>query len=394
MLLFLTSFLLLYGGLHAYGFFKAKAALSLTPPIAILLAVFMVIVVLTPVIVHFLENSELIGLSRFSAYVGYTWMALIFLFFVGGIIIDAYNLITRLMEFVLGGHLSSLYPSTRLQFFLPFGLSLLVVMYGFIENSHIRIEKLTIPTSSIPASVGTLKIAQISDVHLGLLVGETKLKRILDLVSAQNPDVLVSTGDLVDGEICKNDRMVEILRGISPPLGKFAVTGNHEYYAGVDRAVKCMQEGGFKVLQGESVDLGGMIHIAGVDDPTAKSFHRFNGITEKSLLSGIAAQNGSANPRQFVLLLKHQPRIDRETVGLYDLQLSGHTHKGQIFPFSLLIKLAFPQDAGLLKLTQGSNIYISRGTGTWGPPLRFLAPPEITIIELVHAPEKPAFEEG
>jgi hypothetical protein len=112
--------------------------------------------------------------------------------------------------------------------------------------------------------------------------------------------------------------------------------------------------------------------------------------SEKTLLSQVAQENNGRNPREFVLLLKHRPDVERSSIGLFDLQLSGHTHKGQIFPFCGLTRLFYPNDGGFSQPGKGSLLYVSRGSGTWGPPIRFLAPPEITIIELVHAEEKPA----
>lgn len=129
------------------------------------------------------------------------------------------------------------------------------------------------------------------------------------------------------------------------------------------------------MLRNEAVNAG-PITLVGVDDRTAVQLHMEEPIREKALLSQV--------PRdRFTLFLKHQPRIDHTTAGLFDLQISGHTHKGQIFPFTLLTLLTFPMNAGTYDLGSGSLLHVSRGTGTWGPPIRFLAPPEVTIIELV-----------
>jgi predicted MPP superfamily phosphohydrolase len=118
--------------------------------------------------------------------------------------------------------------------------------------------------------------------------------------------------------------------------------------------------------------------VVGIDDPTGKYFGRYRDISEKALLSH--------NPdKKFVLVLKHLPVVNKEAVGLFDLQLSGHTHGGQIFPFTLITRLFFPFHAGLISLANGSQLYVSRGSGTWGPPIRFLSSPEVTIIRLVHA---------
>jgi len=135
---------------------------------------------------------------------------------------------------------------------------------------------------------------------------------------------------------------------------------------------------GFTVLRGETYDIAGIITVVGIDDPTGKYFGLYRGVSEKTLLS----HNSN---KKFVLLLKHMPVVSKEAVGLFDLQLSGHTHGGQIFPFSLITRLFFPYHAGLIPLSHGSQLYVSRGSGTWGPPIRFLSPPEVTLIKLVHA---------
>ena len=221
-------------------------------------------------------------------------------------------------------------------------------------------------------------IPVFTDVHLGLIVREGRLQKILDKVKEAQPDILVSTGDLVDGQIDDLTGLAELLNEIHPPFGKFAVTGNHEFYAGLDQALRFTEKAGFTVLRGEARDVAGFVTIAGVDDPTARYFGAVRGAPEPRLLAGV--------PRErFALLLKHRPVMGEEALGLVDMQLSGHTHKGQIFTFNYLSKIFFPHDAGLVHLPGNSFLYVSRGSGTWGPPIRFLAPPEVTIITLVHA---------
>jgi hypothetical protein len=229
----------------------------------------------------------------------------------------------------------------------------------------------------ISREIGTLTIAQISDVHLGLIVREERLKRILREVERAGPDILVSTGDLVDGQMGSLRGLAELLKTINPKYGKFAITGNHEFYAGLDQALNFMEKAGFTVLRGETLNLAGIINIAGIDDPTGKQFEDLRGVSERALLSEL--------PREkFTLLLKHLPVMDENALGLFDLQLSGHTHKGQIFPFTLITRLFFGNYSGLTHLPNNSYLYVSRGSGTWGPPIRFLSPPEVTIIKLVH----------
>lgn len=300
-----------------------------------------------------------------------------FLFFSASLLIDAYRFLMYSGSLTLRRDFALFMPSAKFSFFLPFVLAIIIGIYGYFEARNIRTEKIILNTSKIPEEIGTLRIVQISDVHLGLIVREEKLRRIIREVVAANPDILVSTGDLVDGQIDSLFTLAEMLREINPRYGKFAITGNHEFYAGLDNALNFTEEAGFKMLRGEKLIVAGLINIAGVDDPQGKAYGIFRDVPENELLSGLP-------PGKFTLLLKHRPVVDRSALGLFDLQLSGHVHKGQIFPFSVITGLYYPIQAGFANLSDGSRLYVSRGSGTWGPPIRFLSPPEVTVIDLVH----------
>ena len=253
----------------------------------------------------------------------------------------------------------------------------MVGIYARMAAIDIRTEHVIIETPKIPEEMGRFRIVQISDVHLGLIVGERRLSRILDAVRAAKPDILVSTGDLLDGQIDGTKILATEFQKINPPYGKVAVNGNHEYYVGVRMARDFCKAAGFTLLENKTFNIPGVAAIVGVDDPAAGRFGLSTKITEKQLLSGLPKD-------RFVLLLKHRPTLAPDSKGLFDLQLSGHTHKGQIFPFTLIIKMLYPIDAGLLELGNDSYLYVNPGSGTWGPPMRFLAPPEVTVIDLVH----------
>jgi hypothetical protein len=200
---------------------------------------------------------------------------------------------------------------------------------------------------------------------------------MLAVVKRENPDLLVSTGDLVDGRLAQLPGLLEQFREIRPALGKVAVTGNHEFYVGLDGALAFTKGAGFDVLRGEVRDVGGVLTLVGVDDPAGRGFDlRGRSDGERDLMAGLSRD-------RFVLFLKHRPVIEEESLGLFDLQLSGHTHRGQIFPFNHVVDLYFSRSSGLHDLGH-SHIYVSRGSGTWGPPIRFLAPPEVTVIEIVN----------
>jgi len=377
MILFLGAIFLLYTLLHLYILLKIKAALSFGAMSTILLLFFMAIMVIAPVVVRIAERHGCEFLARLISYIGYTWMGLAFLFFPVSLAIDLYRFFIYAGGLILQTNISYLTPSPQSAFVIAVLFTAVIGSYGYFEARSIRNETVVIKSPKIPREVGTLTIAQISDVHLGLIVREGRLKRILREVKRAKPDIVVSTGDLVDGQIGNLVGLAEALKAINPQYGKFAITGNHEFYAGLDQALHFTERAGFTVLRGEAVTVAGIITVAGVDHPTGKAFGRFGGAPERTLMSGL--------PRErFTLLLKHMPVVEENAPGLFDLQLSGHTHKGQIFPFNLITRLLFPTDAGLVHLPNNSHLYVSRGSGTWGPPIRFLSPPEVTVIELVH----------
>ncbi len=375
MRLFLLVFLFLYGALHVHAFLKARAAFHFGASMGIVLALFFALMVLAPIIVRQSENAGLELFARITAYTGYLWMGIIFLFFSASLLIDLYRLFVYLGGSILHKDLASFILSAKAAFLIPLVISLCVSAYGYREALNIRTEHLTIRTEKLPQDVEKIRIVQISDVHLGLIVRSERLGLILEKVKEANPDILVSTGDLVDGQINRLEGLAEMLREIKPRYGKFAVLGNHEYFAGIKQALAFKKTAGFVLLRDEGVSIDNVIILVGVDDPAAKYSGNYKELDEKTLLSSF--------PRErFTVLLKHRPLIDHESFGLFDLQLSGHVHKGQIFPFSILTKLYYQNYAGLLKV-DGSLLYVSRGSGTWGPPIRFLAPPEVTVIDIV-----------
>lgn len=377
MIPFLLIFFLLYGGLHLYSFLKAKRAFNFGRRTGTSIAGFMLLMVLAPIIVRQSESAGFETSARIMAYGGYAWMGLIFLFFSASLALDLYRLLVSAAGTLFRKDLARLSPSPRFCFYLPLLFALAASAQGYFSARNIRIERIVIRTPKLPAETGRLRIVQISDVHLGLIVKKERLGLILDAVERAEPDILVSTGDLWDGQVCDLNGLCGLLARVQPRYGKYAVTGNHEFYAGLEQSLEFTRRAGFIVLRGEAVVVGGMVNLAGVDDRTGRYSGLYQEVSERELLSGL--DNG-----KFTILLKHRPEIDADALGLFDLQLSGHTHKGQIFPFMAITKMFFVITSGHLRLTDNSSLYVNRGSGTWGPPIRFFAPPEVTVIELVH----------
>ncbi len=374
--LFLATFFFIYGSLHLYVFIRARSALRFGAGPGTVLGLFMSLMVFVPIMVRQLERLGMEVIAMIMSYIGYLWMGILFIFISWSLLIDIYRLAVWLCGRVFRLEISRIMPSARLSFFLPAVFALAIGVYGYFEASTVRTEHLIIKTAKIPKENNRFRIVQISDVHLGLIVGEARVRNIIEEIRAADPDILVATGDLVDGQLDGLNGLSELLKGIDTPYGKFAIPGNHEYYAGFEQSAAFIRESGFRLLDGEAVTLPGLINIAGVDDPAARRFGLYNDIPESELLAGL-------DPGLFTLLLKHKPIVNKDSPGMFDLQLSGHTHRGQIFPFRFIVRMFFPKVSGHFDLKEDSHLYVSRGTGTWGPPIRFLSPPEVTVIDLV-----------
>ena len=369
MIFFLLIFLLLYGGLNFHFFFALKYTLHLSDQTQCIVILLLVFLILAPIIIRFLEKVHLDTLARHVAYCGYLWMAFIFLFFFIQISFD----ITRLVLNVFSENLVN--PQTRtILFGLAVFLSFSCVVYGYVDAQNLSVNKLEIYSDKLDPTMDKIRIVQLSDVHIGLMIRGKRLERILQSVKNEKPDILVSTGDLLDGELDNIMREAEQFTTIKPKYGKYAVTGNHEYYAGIEKALDFTRKAGFEVLRDESKKVAG-INIVGLEDPTARQM----GYAGKSISALHLFPQVTSN--EFILLLKHQPTIKKDAN--FDLQLSGHTHGGQIFPFMFFTRIFFPENCGYYALTEHKSFYISRGAGTWGPPVRFLASPEITVIDLI-----------
>ena len=365
----------IYSSANLYLFFKLNSFINLGTSVDVLIGAVVFFMTISPVLIPVYSNWGSERTLRIFSYIGYMWLAFVVPFFPVSVLIDLYNLAVPLITDGYG--LLTVSPGTSL--IVSLLLALLINVYGYYEAGHLRIERLTINTPKLPVGVERIRIAQISDLHLGIIVGDGMLKKVIQKIANEAPDVIVSTGDLVDGTIRHIKHLPERLRELEPPLGKFAVMGNHEIYGGKTLTIKFIEDSGFRLLREEGVTAGDAINIAGMDFTGGEVAAYENGPEarpEHEVLLGL--------PKGlFTLLLKHQSSVEDRSLGLFDLQLSGHTHGGQIFPMNLATMFIFSYHTGFTKLAKGSAIYTSRGTGTSGPPIRFLSRPEITIIDII-----------
>jgi len=237
MSIFFISFILIYGVIHLYAFLKAKAALHPGKIARRLTAFFLVAMISAPFFVRLYEKQGFETFAYLTAHVGFIWMGIIFLFFIYGALIDFWRLLIFTAGTLLKKNLHTLRPSPKFAFFIPLLISMAIASYGYFEAMDVRTERLTVSSAKIPLETGRIKIVQISDVHLGHIIREARLKKILDKVKSEEPDILVCTGDLVDGQRSELNDLSNLFKEINPKYGKFAITGNHEYYAGIEQSL-------------------------------------------------------------------------------------------------------------------------------------------------------------
>jgi predicted MPP superfamily phosphohydrolase len=262
--------------------------------------------------------------------------------------------------------------------------AIVVTLWGFANARRTaRVVRVDVPVAGLPAALDGFTIAQVSDVHVGPTIKRPYVEAIVDTVNRLDVDLVAITGDLVDGSVRDLAADVAPLAALRSREGSFFVTGNHEYYSGAAPWVRELRRLGVAVLMNQHVVVrrgNAKLVVAGVTDFSAGHFDAAEASDPAAALVGA--------PRDAALrvLLAHQPRSapSAEAAG-FDLQLSGHTHGGQFLPWNLLVRLQQPFTAGLNRWRR-MWVYTSRGTGYWGPPKRFGAPSEITLLRLVATP--------
>ena len=361
--MFLFFFITVSGLLHFVLFRHLSAAWpDLTWGFATVLALLLV----SPLAMGFFRHRKMRGPARVCALIGFTWLGALFLWDC----VLGFLAITHLLAPFI--ELPSL--SARTTVWTSSTLTLTGIAYGVIEAGAPRLKVIPLQFTRLGGRTSPIRIVQLSDLHLGFVANSRRLSDLVIRVNALKPDLIVSTGDLFDSDFDRLPPLCGILAGLHAPLGKYAVSGNHEVYENLDEGLTLTSRAGFHVLRGESVKISPELTVAGVDD--AEALESGSGpLHEAQALGGIPEDS-------IRILLKHRPTVLKESKGRFDLQLSGHTHGGQIFPFTLLTRLVYRYRPGLNRIQDNTWLYLSRGTGTWGPQFRIFAPPEITLFEL------------
>jgi len=304
------------------------------------------------------------ALAVTTEFLGMLWMGTLFLLFIPLLVADIITLFGLLLPRIA--------PSIRGWAFVAGAvLSIVAMVQGLrppvMQNYEVRL-------AALPPAMDKTVVVAMSDLHLGSLIGKRWLAARVARVKKERPDLVVFLGDLFEGHGEPEGELISILRGLSAPLGVWAVTGNHEFHGGSKRSMRLFEEAGIQLLRNRWVQLRPGFILAGVDDLTAQYRAGRRGDFISQALSG--------RPPGATILLSHTPWETEQAAGAgAGLMLSGHTHGGQIWPFGYLARRAYPLLAGRYEV-DGMPVIVSRGTGTWGPRMRLWRPAEILRITL------------
>jgi hypothetical protein len=367
--------------LHAYAAFRLLPPLLSWPPLALILLLSLAVSAwLMPMGIGF--GARLAGRGRGSASLAISlgWAGMGFF---STLLVLTF---ARDLGLALGLALNAVLPQrldlpalTHWSALAVFALAYLITLIGYANARRTAgVVHVDVPIAGLPSGLDGFRIAQISDIHIGPTIREGYLRRIVDAVNSLEADMVAITGDLVDGSVRELAAHVAPLAQLRSRHGSFFVTGNHEYYSGAHGWIAELQKLDIRVLMNEHVALrhgDALAVVAGVTDYSAGHFDPAHMSDPKRAIAG-------APPAGVRLLLAHQPRsIFAALDAGFHLQLSGHTHGGQFLPWVYFVKLQQPFVAGLHRM-RDMWIYISRGTGYWGPPKRVGAPSEITLLRL------------
>lgn len=347
--LFIFTALSIYVLAHVYIFISLKNGLSASRSFSLYLALLLL------VLASLYPLSRIFWKVETLTYFGSIWLGVMSI---------------SITAFILKDIFSIFFPASKGNItYTALFLVLLISVYSLINERRIRIREVDLPASNKTASLKGMTFVQLSDLHLGVIKNEDWLNGIVEKVNSLNPDFILVTGDILDDRAMFDEKYSRVLRRLKSKYGVFACLGNHEYYAGKGRSIKFITNSNMKLLINNSAVVNDGIYVVGVDDKQGKSFGSEGPDLEKALVL--------VDRNKYIVLMSHNPSYFKVASAFdIDLMLSGHVHSGQVPPIEFLVPFIYKHSYGLYKNGKGVG-YTTSGTGSWGPPMRFLNSSEI-----------------
>ena len=330
------------------------------------------------VLARFMERAYPCAFTGVITWIGSFWLAFMLYFILVALFIDLARVINHFFHIFPGSFYTDYQQTKLIVLYSSMALVTLVVAGGFLNARIPRIKKMELHVPKSVQGEKTLNIVMASDIHLGTIIAKRKANRLVETINSLDPDIVLFAGDVVDEDLAPviNNNLGANLLQIKSKLGVYAITGNHEYIGGVEPAVKYLQEHGITVLRDTAVLIDRRFYLAGRED---RDRSRFSG-KKRMDLSDLMQEIDRSRP---IILMDHQPfNLERTVEQGVDLQLSGHTHHGQLWPFNYITTAIYEISSGY-KLIGKTHFFVSNGFGTWGPPVRLGNRPEIVQIKLI-----------
>ncbi len=370
-------FLLITGLINFYIFIRGWQSIPPGSSLRQAFAIVFWIVALSFICGRIMENYLPSALSNLFVWMGSFWLAAMVYFLIAVVCIDVLRLINHFLPFF---PLAITQNYTQAKYIISAcvtGVVGLILLAGHLNSLMPRVLSLDLFVPKQAGTVKTVNIVVASDIHMGTIVGRSRVDHIAEQINSLNPDLVLLAGDIVDEDLRPviKQNLGESLRSIKAPLGIYAITGNHEYIGGVEEACKYLTDHNIVMLRDQSIKVADSFYLVGRED---RSIGRFNGHLRKALPELMAAVD-----KKFpVILLDHQPfGLNEAVTEGVDLQISGHTHYGQLWPVNYIVERIYALAWGYKKI-DGTHFYVSNGVGTWGPPVRIGNRPEIVDIRL------------
>lgn len=377
LIIFITIVLAIYTALNVYIYVRGLQTIPVHSNFRMWFTICFWVIASSFVLARFLERTYPCLLTGIITWIGSFWLAFMLYFFLLLICIDLIRLLNHFIHFLPQVFYADYEKTKIIIFYICLTIVSLTVLAGFINARTVRIKELSFV---IPKKVNgdkNLRMVMVSDVHMGTLIAKRKTARLVTEINELKPDIVVFAGDLVDEDldpVIKNN-LGEALTKIKSRLGVYAIPGNHEYIGGVEAAIKYLTENGIIMLRDNSVFMENSFYLVGRDDRDKTRFTGKKRMELTELLKGI--------DKSFpIILLDHQPfNLNKAAYLGVDLQLSGHTHHGQIWPLNYITNVMYDVSWGSKKIGK-TQFYVSSGFGTWGPPVRLGNTPEIVLLNL------------
>ena len=377
MIIFFSIVLLIHLLVNLYIYQRGIQGLEGFPYLKFYFRITMLILVISYPLGRFLEKVWLSPVSDVLHWIGAFWFAGMLYSVLFLVSIDIIRLINLIFHFLPTKGTIQYVELKTISTILVSSLTVLIVLIGFFNAWHPKTTVLDLNINKKNPKYESLKIVAASDVHMGTIIAKRKTNNLVNTINNLKPDIILFAGDVVDEDVQPviRQNLGENLTKLKAPLGVYAITGNHEYIGGVKDACEYLNNHGLTVIRDSSILIDSSFYIVGRDD---KDKYRFTGDTRKEI-SDLVKGLDQEKP---IILLDHQPfNLDKAEDAGIDLQISGHTHHGQLWPFGYITNKIFEVSRGY-KQKGTSHFYVSTGYGTWGPPVRLGNRPEVMVFNL------------